>query len=552
MTTKIEQTYAENTTGSGERRVEERQILALKTLSKLARQFSNRPDFGQLNELMVLTISGQFSAPNVCAMIRQPGTQSPVPLLYATGKFRNDSLLLSLELTDEHCEHFLKERGPTDVASLTGNAGTANLGFTFSECGVKLVVPMLHNDTLIGVIGIGSKVTGAGFDRSDVELLTTIISTITPFIASSFLFLEIAALNKWYLDILDSVRQGVFVFDKQYRLRKVNVNGFNILKTFRPQLVHISSLHRAPIGLVFPDNIFANWAKRIKRAVESLQNQYIENMVAVSGDSKRIYNVRIGRVRGSSVLETDLMITLDDITEEKESEHRLFELQKLADMGAMASSISHELNNFLGLILGGVEMSEIALKKNNLEKVENNLGKVKDSVGKMARFTDGLMDYTRLDAKKKLTSLNHVVTDVLTHVTAQKRFASVHVLSDLDPAISDLKLDSGQIAQLLLNMLNNAADAINEASREAGEIVIKTYVENGTAVLSISDNGTGIKPEIRDKLFKAGFTTKEQGHGHGLVTCGKIVDNHGIDVTVNTELGIGTTFTFRFPPESNS
>ena len=58
MSTKIEQTYAENTTGTGERRVEERQILALKTLSKLARQFSNRPDFGQLNELMVLTISG--------------------------------------------------------------------------------------------------------------------------------------------------------------------------------------------------------------------------------------------------------------------------------------------------------------------------------------------------------------------------------------------------------------------------------------------------------------------------------------------------------------
>ncbi len=551
MPTQVEQINTNDTSGIAERKVEERQILALKTLSKLARQFSNRPDFGQLNELMVLTISGQFSVPSVLAMISQPGTQGNAPLFYATGKFRHDRLLLDQELTDEHRRYFLEEKEPAEVSVLTQNAGTANLGFVLSECGVKLVMPMMHNDTLIGIIGIGPKVGGKPFDKSDIELLGTIVDTITPFLASSFLFLEIAALNKWYLDILDSVKQGVFVFDSRFCLKKVNASGFTIVKSFKPDLVHLRALDRVPIRLVFPDAIFVNWTRRIKRAVEHLQSRHMENMVAASGDLKRIYNVRVGKVQGSSVLETDIIITLDDITDEKESEHRLFELQKLADMGAMASSISHELNNFLGLILGGVEMTEIALKKNDPDKAGTNLSKLKSSVAKMERFTDGLMDYTKLDAQKKSGSLNHVVADVLAHVTAQRNFSRIHVLSELEPKLPDFPMDTGQVSQLLLNMLNNAADAINEVQRKAGEIVVKTYLEGQRAVLSISDNGTGIKPEVKDRLFKESFTTKQQGHGHGLVTCGKIIKNHDIDVTVTTESGQGTTFIFRFPQDTD-
>ena len=552
MLIKPEKIYRETELSESERRAEERQMMALDTLSKLAKQFSNRPDFGQLNELLVLTLSGQFSAPNACALIRQPGTRSQVALLYATGSFRNDKLLLSQELTDEHCTHFLKNSAPTDVLELTQDACTANLGFMMAECGVKLVVPLLHNDGLIGIIGLGEKVTRKPFEQSDLELLDTLVNTITPFLSSSFLFWEKAGLNKWYLDILNGVKQGVFVFDSHHRLKKVNTTGFNILKTFKPHLVHLSSLDRVPIELIFQDNIFGIWAGRFKEAADSPQGKLIENMVATSGDIKRIYNVHISQVTSGSVLETDLIITLDDITDQKESEHRLFELQKLADMGAMASSISHELNNFLGLVLGGVELAQMAQKRGDAAGVDSNLEKTKKSISKMERFTSGLMDYTKLDTMKKLENLNSVIRDVLVYVTAQEKFGRIRVIPELDPRVPDFEIDADQVAQLILNLTNNAADAINEAQREVGKIVIKTMADNSSASLSVSDNGVGMTPEVKEKLFKTHMTTKEHGHGHGLVTCGKIIDNHGAEVSVETELGTGTTFTLRFPLSQSS
>jgi nitrogen-specific signal transduction histidine kinase len=526
---------------------DQRQILAFNTLSKLAQQFSNRPDFGQVNELLVLTLSGQFSAPNVFAMIKQPGTLSLAPLLYATGKFRGDRLLLSQELTGKHAEYFLDKSRPVDVSELTESAETASLGFVLSECGVQLVVPLLHNDELIGIIGLGQKATKKPFDQSDLDLLSTLVNTITPFLASSYLFLEIAGLNKWYRDILDSVGQGVFVFDSHFRLKKVNSTGFRILQTFKPQLVHLSSVDRAPIGLVFQDQVFGNWVNRFKRCAMQPGGGTLENMVASNDEIKRIYNVHVSPVTSGSVLETDYVITVDDITDQKESEHRLFELQKLADMGSMASSISHELNNFLGLILGGVEMTEIALKKDDLERVKTNLGKLKTSVGKMERFTTGLMDYSKLEARMQLASLNEVITDVLTYITAQRKFSRTRVLSELSPDLPQFRMDSNQIAQLLLNVLNNGADAINETGRNDGVMSVGTSAADDAVLLTVSDNGGGIKPEVKDKLFKVNLTTKDHGHGHGLVTCARIIKNHGADVTIDTEPGRGTTFTFRFP-----
>ncbi|UCG61671.1 MAG: GAF domain-containing protein [Candidatus Zixiibacteriota bacterium] len=552
MTTEVKKAPSAGISTDPARKQEGRQILALDTLSKLARQFSNHPDFGQLNELMVLTISGQFSVPNTCALIRQPGTQSTVPLLYGTGKLRNDRLLLSQELTDEHCEYFLLNRSPANAIELTEHDSTANLGYVLSECGVKLVAPLVHNDNVIGILCLGERVTKKPFTDSDHELLATLVNTITPFLASSFLFLEIAGLNKWYLAILDSVGQGVFVFNSQGQLKKVNNTGFNILKSFKPHLVHMCAILKAPMELVFDNTIFRDWTKRFKGALKDPRTRLLENMVATSEDIKRIYNVHISRMDSQSVLESDLIITIDDITDQKQSEHQIFELQKLADMGVMASSISHELNNFLGLILGGVEMTEIALKKDDMEKVGINLGKLKNSVAKMERFTNGLMDYAKLETQKKPGSLNNVIAEVMTYVTAQKKFNRIRVLSELDPKLPEVDLDAGQISQLLLNLLNNAADAIYEARRDVGEIVVRTFTEHALAVLSVSDNGTGIKPEVSSKLFKQGFTTKEKGHGHGLVTCGKIIRNHDAEVLVDSKPGSGTTFVFRFPLEIHS
>jgi C4-dicarboxylate-specific signal transduction histidine kinase len=103
------------------------------------------------------------------------------------------------------------------------------------------------------------------------------------------------------------------------------------------------------------------------------------------------------------------------------------------------------------------------------------------------------------------------------------------------------------VTQLLLNFLNNASDAIKESGRADGKITIRTLHDKEDAVLIISDNGVGIEPGVKEKLFKSKLTTKEKGHGFGLVACNKIIEDHGGRIETDTQISRGTTFTIRLP-----
>jgi len=531
----------------GDRLTMDKQLLAMDALSKLAKQYSSKPDFESLVEVLIMTLSGQFSVANAFAILFPPGHSPEDPFFYATGKFKNNHLLATLELTSEHHSYFVEHAAPQRVKELSDSGRVASLGFILSECETGLIVPLVHNNLLVGILGLGKKVNRKKYEDAEISLLTTLINTITPFIANSFLFMEISNLNVWYLDILNSVKQGVFVFDSNHQLKKVNVAGFNILKTFKPNLKHIESLNMIPIELIFPDSVFVGWVHRFEEVGAVEHGRLLKNLKVKSGDVERIYNVRVGTIISRAYHESDMIITLDDITGQKESEQRLFDLEKLAEKGVMASSISHELNNFLALILGGVEMSQLSLGKGNVEKADATLEKLKSNVGKMERFTSGLMDYTRLNTVKQTADINAVITEVLSFVSTQKKFKHCGILTQLDANLPEFEIDADQIAQLLLNFLNNAADAINEAKRDNGRIVVRTYQRNGRALMSISDNGVGVPDDVKERLFKAHFTTKPHGHGYGLVTCAKIIHNHGAEIDVDTEVDRGTTLTLGFP-----
>jgi signal transduction histidine kinase len=225
----------------------------------------------------------------------------------------------------------------------------------------------------------------------------------------------------------------------------------------------------------------------------------------------------------------------------------MFELERFADKGVMASTIAHELNNFLSLILGGVEIALINMERGKTEKVSDTLEKLRDNVTKMERFTAGLTDYTRLDTKKAPADLNLVITDVLSFVEVHRRFTKIRLTRELQPDMPVFDLDKDQIAQLLLNVLNNAADAIREGRPETPRITLKTFSDAERAGFLVSDNGAGVAPEIKERLFKAHLTTKENGHGYGLVTCARIIENHQGQVEIDSTPGQGATFRFSFP-----
>jgi signal transduction histidine kinase len=524
----------------------ERQILALNALSKLTKQFSQKPDFRQLIEVLLMTLCGQFSVADSFAILQNPDSYG-MRQFSATGKFKNSFLLASLHITAEHRKYFLENPSALRVEQLEASSESAQLAFMLATCKVALLCPLVHNDKCFGIIGLGERVSKKRYGQQDQELLITIINTITPFLANSHLFSEVTRLNFWYLDILNSVKQGVFVFDKKNRLKKINSSGLSILKVFRPDIADSDTLYLAPIELIFPYTKFGDWAKRFVQAGKESISKSLGNMLVGTKGAQRVYSVSISRNTENPGIERDLIIILDDVTAQKEREQRLFDLQKFADKGLMASSISHELNNFLGLILGGVEITQMALHKGDGEKANATLDKLKANVASMERFTARLMDYAKFDTSKQSANLNYVITDILSFVSLQKRFKQLEIIPELDSNLPEFPLDIDQITQVLLNLLNNAADAITELDREKGRITVTTIYDKNDVVLSVSDNGVGIKPEVKGKLFRSRFTTKEKGHGYGLMMCKKIIEDHGGSITIDSRVGIGSTFTIRFP-----
>jgi len=532
---------------SRDRQSVNKSMLALDALSNLTNQFANKPDFHQLIDGLILTISGQFSVADAFAVIRKPGAVSGHELVFTTGRFRREKTLSAVEKAIETDSFFLAQPSPCSIDHLVTDDSATELGAALSDIGVEVVAPLVHGETFMGIIGLGPKVVRKPFEDADIDLLATLANTITPLIANSFLFMEIASLNAWYLEILSNVKHGVFVFGADSHLKTVNAAGINILKDVGNTETRAVALRGASLRDIFNEQTYPGWQDFLSKAARQSTGPVIESLLASSGENERLFNVGVSTISRDDDTLSDLIVTLDDVTAQKESEQRLFDLEKFADKGVMASSISHELNNFLGLILGGVELAQFAAGKGDADKAADSLEKVKDSISKMKRFTSGLMDFTRLETTREPARLNTIVSDVLSFATVQKRFVGVTVQTELDPDLPVIDIDIDQVAQLLLNMLNNAVDAIVEAETDPGLIVVSTFRNHDSAGFSISDNGIGIPPEVKDKLFQSRLTTKEKGHGFGLVTCAKIIENHKGRIDIDSTPGRGTTFNISFP-----
>jgi signal transduction histidine kinase len=524
-----------------------RQILALDSLSKLTRQFSDKPDFAHLIEILLMTLCGQFSVSDSFAILKSPGSHSLNHLFFATGKFRNDIMLASLQVSQDDWCRFQTRGNVFRVDRMAAANEPAEAAEILAGSGVILLCPLVHNDSLLGLVGLGGRVTGSPYGDEDTDILGTIMSTITPLITNSYLFWQITNLNAWYLDILNSVKQGVFVFDRHPRLKKVNAAGIEMLVALGLHGREAEPPVGMPIEAVFPECVFGEWGRQIIESLSAERTMVATNVVARSGAEERIYNVRIAGALENAGIGTALIVTLDDVTVQKEAEERLFDMQKLADKGLMASSIAHELNNHIGLILGGVELIDIAVKRNDHEKLQGTLERVKAGIANLERFTAGLTDYTRLECSKSRSNINVIIGDLLMLVPVQKRFKRLKLTSELDSSIPDTEIDPDQIAQLLLNLLNNAADAIGESDRQYGEILIETQREDDSVVLRVSDNGAGMAPDTIARLFTSSFTTKPCGHGYGLVVCNQIVEKHRGTIQADSTVGEGTAFTVRLP-----
>lgn len=247
-----------------------------------------------------------------------------------------------------------------------------------------------------------------------------------------------------------------------------------------------------------------------------------------------------------------------DITRQKILEEQLRQMQKMEAVGQMAGGVAHNFNNVLTALIGHAELALDGLSKDH--PVRFDLEGIKRSAQRAASLTHQLLTFTRHQVTQpELLNLNDLVEN-MDDMIRQIISYDVELVTQSAEKIWNVKADPAQLEQVLVNLIVNARDAMPSGGTLTIETANVTLTQNDTdhqmeispgdyVLLSVSDTGSGISPDVQSRIFEPFFTTKEvgQGTGLGLSTCFGIVKQNKGHIDFETAPGVGTSFKIYLP-----
>jgi signal transduction histidine kinase len=245
--------------------------------------------------------------------------------------------------------------------------------------------------------------------------------------------------------------------------------------------------------------------------------------------------------------------------ERHQAERHLHEVNKMATLGQLSAGLAHEIGSPLQIINGRARQLLSAHQDEALVKRTAQI--VVDQSERITRTVENLLRFTRKTRRRKEpTSLEKAAAAVVEFLEVEARRNGVGVTLHAEPGLPLVMADADQIQQVVLNLLSNAL----HASPRGGHILLHlgrvSVTRTGTHValpairLSVQDQGPGIEPGVRDRLFEPFFTTRadEGGTGLGLAVVSAIVQDHGAHISVESQPGKGALFMIDFPLEPDS
>lgn len=231
------------------------------------------------------------------------------------------------------------------------------------------------------------------------------------------------------------------------------------------------------------------------------------------------------------------------------SKAQLEHLQKVASVGAVASSVAHEFNNILTAILNH---AKLGMRGESAESKDRSFDKILTAARRAAKITTGVLALSRnRTARREPTDLATLVEEVLSVVQKDLEKHQVRVEKDFR-ATPPAPVVPSQIEQVLMNVLINARQAMPRGGTL--RIGVRMNADTDMAEISIQDSGVGIAPDKINRIFDPFFSTKEGpddsgqgGSGLGLSICREIIERHQGRIRVESTVGKGTAFTIKLP-----
>jgi PAS domain S-box-containing protein len=456
-----------------------------------------------------------------------------------------------------------------------------------------LGVPLLREDALLGVF-ILNRTKVEAFTKQEIELATTFADQAVIAIENARLFEELRERQAELRVTFDNMGDGVVMFDGRARLTAWNRNFQEMLELPDAFLVGRRSYAEYFRYLADRGEYAADLEAELSRTIEDTSREMRFERTRPDG---RVIEVRRNPVPGGG-----FVLIYADITERKRAEEAiriardaaetalselqiaqasLVHAQKMAALGQVTAGIAHEIknplnfvNNFAGLsvelldelkdaaaqAVGALDPGKRAEIVETIGMLTGNLEKIVEHGRRADGIVRSMLQHSRGGGDDlQATDLNALVEEALNlayhGARSQDQSFDVTLERDLDRDLALVDVVPQEMTRVLLNLIGNGFYAANKRSREGGgtfRAALKvTTREFGESVeVRVRDNGIGIPPENRDKLFQPFFTTKPTGEGTGLglsISYEIVTQQHGGTITVDSEVGDFTEFTVRLP-----
>jgi hypothetical protein len=227
------------------------------------------------------------------------------------------------------------------------------------------------------------------------------------------------------------------------------------------------------------------------------------------------------------------------------AQQQLVRSKQLAAIGEMAAIVAHEIRNPLSTIGGFARL--LQRHPSDAERVKRNSRIIREEVERLERILEDLLELSRPEELKiEECDVGGLVCDVAEMARSDPKATQIEIRTDVEDDVPRVPADPALVREVMVNLIRNGLEAMHAG----GTLTLRARrTENGAAI-DVSDTGEGIPPERLDTIFEAFVTTKPTGTGLGLARSRKIIEQHGAKLTVESQPGVGSTFSIFFPKDA--
>jgi PAS domain S-box-containing protein len=321
--------------------------------------------------------------------------------------------------------------------------------------------------------------------------------------------------------------------------------------------------------LAYPDEnyrrrIEAEWQKKVACAIDTNSKiEPMETVVTCKDGSKRTMSwefINIGKQSWASGLDLTeirnateelvkyrdkLQVLVDEQTSElREAQAELLQKERLATLGQLTATVSHELRNPLGTIQSALFSIEDSIERNQPDRVRRSLQLAERSIDRCVNIIEELNSYARV---KKL-DISEVSLDPWLQTTIDDLNIPEDILFEMDLSCgAQIQCDKAKLQQVIINLINNSVHALQDKHSNGKLLQLSTRLLDGICEIKVCDNGVGMSKDTKEKAFEPLFSTKGFGVGLGMVVVKNIIEQHHGKVCVESKEGEGTSVSIRLP-----